>query len=309
MLMRVEPQLELLARLRAAVPVACQSTLSLLVGTVTLPVDQPGCATAVITLANCLLAYGKQISFVRAEFEALLNDASSIVKVLADQMETIQGTPPRSQMESRTSSYPAWSLLLALTEEQQPLCVALGSEIALALLDQGQLNTRFCTQLRRDAQKYGRPTMGHERDIEDLKELGFGRSWLSRYQTIDRQVRRRVELTDPNGPIRPDNANLHNRFDLLARLKWRLDYPNPKHRQGGLDDSHLTPTQFARVASAVRFQVERHDPAGLVVGLSMLTGCSGQVISDSSIDFLDVDSRSKALGDMLPSFECRRMLL
>jgi len=32
--------------------------------------------------------------------------------------------------------------------------------------------------------------------------------------------------------------------------------------------------------------------------------CSGQVISDSSIDFLSVDSRSKALGDMLPSFEC-----
>ena len=37
--------------------------------------------------------------------------------------------------------------------------------------------------------------------------------------------------------------------------------------------------------------------------------CSGQVISDSSIDFLDVDSRSKALGDMLPSFECSLMLL
>ena len=32
--------------------------------------------------------------------------------------------------------------------------------------------------------------------------------------------------------------------------------------------------------------------------------CSGQVISDSSIGFLDVDLRSKALGDMLPSFEC-----
>ena len=32
--------------------------------------------------------------------------------------------------------------------------------------------------------------------------------------------------------------------------------------------------------------------------------CSGQVISDSTIDFSDVDSRSKALGDMLPSFEC-----
>ena len=272
MLMKVQPQLEPLARLRAAVPAACQSTLSLLVGTVTLPVDQPGCATAAIMLANCLLAYSKQISFVRSEFAALLNDASSIVNVVADQLETIQGTPPRGQMESRTSSYPAWSLLLALTEEQQPLRVALGVEIALALLDQGQLSTRFCTQLRRDAKKYGRPTMGQERDVEDLKELGFGRGWLSRYQTIDRQVRRRVELPDPNGPTRPDDANPHNRFDLLARLKWRFDYPNPKHRQGGLDDSHLTPAQFYRVASAVRLQVERHDPAGLVAGLSMLTG-------------------------------------
>ena len=37
--------------------------------------------------------------------------------------------------------------------------------------------------------------------------------------------------------------------------------------------------------------------------------CSGQVISDSLIGFLDVDSRSKALGDRLPSFECSRMLL
>ena len=37
--------------------------------------------------------------------------------------------------------------------------------------------------------------------------------------------------------------------------------------------------------------------------------CSGQVISDSLIDFFDVDSRSKALGDMLPSVECSLMLL
>ena len=37
--------------------------------------------------------------------------------------------------------------------------------------------------------------------------------------------------------------------------------------------------------------------------------CSGQVISDSLISFFDVDSRSKALGDKLPSFECSRMLL
>ena len=37
--------------------------------------------------------------------------------------------------------------------------------------------------------------------------------------------------------------------------------------------------------------------------------CGGQVISDSLIGFVDVDSRSKALGDKLPSFECSLMLL
>ena len=38
-------------------------------------------------------------------------------------------------------------------------------------------------------------------------------------------------------------------------------------------------------------------------------GCGGQVISDSLIGFFDVDSRSKALGDKLPSFECSLTLL
>ena len=37
--------------------------------------------------------------------------------------------------------------------------------------------------------------------------------------------------------------------------------------------------------------------------------CSGQVISDSLIGFVDVDSSSKALGDKLPSFGCSLMLL
>ena len=37
--------------------------------------------------------------------------------------------------------------------------------------------------------------------------------------------------------------------------------------------------------------------------------CGGQVISDSLIGFFDVDSRSKALGDKLPSFECSLTLL
>ena len=37
--------------------------------------------------------------------------------------------------------------------------------------------------------------------------------------------------------------------------------------------------------------------------------CGGQVISDSLMGFFDVDSRSKALGDKLPSFECSLILL
>ena len=51
--------------------------------------------------------------------------------------------------------------------------------------------------------------------------------------------------------------------------------------------------------------------SGLAVSLPFRyhPDCSGQVISDSSIDFFDVDSRSKALGDKLPSFECSLMLL
>ena len=43
--------------------------------------------------------------------------------------------------------------------------------------------------------------------------------------------------------------------------------------------------------------------------LVFLRPCGGQVISDSLIGFFDVDSRSKALGDKLPSFECSLMLL
>lgn len=47
----------------------------------------------------------------------------------------------------------------------------------------------------------------------------------------------------------------------------------------------------------------------LVFHAQAIMTCSGQVISDSLIDFFDVDSRSKALGDRLPNFECSLMLL
>ena len=233
MLMKAHPELEPLQRLRAAVPAACQPTLDLLVGTVTTPMDQPACATAVATLANCLLDYSRDIRHVPPELQALLNDAQIIADAVVEQAQEIQGTPPSGQMDSRNAAYPAWALLISLCHEQQPLRTALGAEIALALLERGQLNTRYCTQLRRDAGKYGRPEPGEDRDIEDLKDLKFGRGWLARYQKIDRQVRRRVELLDPVGPVRPEHANPRSRFDLLARLKWRFEYPDPKHRRAG----------------------------------------------------------------------------
>lgn len=314
MLMRVHPELEPLVRLRSAVPAEYQSTLSLLVGTVTPPVDQPSCADAVVMLASCLLAYSKQIRFFRPEFSARLDDASAIVDIVTDRKESIQGNQPAAPMQSRTAGYPAWALLLDLSGEQHPLRVALGAEIALSLLDRSQLNSRFCTQLRRDSGKYGRPATCQERDIEDLKELGFGRGWLPRYQKIDRQVRRRVELPDPKGPIRPDHANPQNAFELLARLRWKFDYPKPKHRQAGLDDSHLTTGQFYRVASEVRQRVENGDAAGVVIGLSIRTGLTPELImsmplvnSTEPFDILGLDvPRGCLVLDLRALFSSRR---
>src|SRR2546425_9677392 len=270
MLMKVHPGLEPLQRLRAAVPATCHWTLDLLIGTVPMPMDQPACASAVATLANCLIDYAKEIPYVRQEFQVLLDDAKTIADTVTERAEEIQGIPPSGQMDSRYSAYPSWTLLIDLSHEQRPLRTGLGAEVALALLERGQLNTRYCTQLRRDAGKYGRPEPGEDRDIDDLTDLKFGRGWLARYRKIDRQVRRHVELLDPNGPARPEHANPKNRCELLARLKWRFEYPDPKHRQGGLDDSHLPQAQYRRVASAVRDKVEQGDCAAVVQAISML---------------------------------------
>lgn len=270
MLMKVHTELEPLQRLRAAVPATCHLTLDLLIGTVTMPMDQPACATAVATLASCLLSYGKEIRHVRPEFQALLDDVQIIATAVTEKAQEIQGIPPSGQMDSRNTTYSSWALLISLRPEQLPLRIALGAEVALALLERGQLNTPYCTQLRRDAGKYGQPEQREDRDIEDLKDLKFGSGWLARYRKIDRQVRRRVELLDPNGPVRPEHANPKNCFDLLARLKWRFEYPDPKHRQGGLDDSHLSPAQYRRVTSAIRDKVEQGDCAAVVLATSML---------------------------------------
>ena len=104
-------------------------------------------------------------------------------------------------------------------------------------------------------------------------------------------------------------------FDYLGALAVSLAFPLVLVPQLGLIRTGLL---FGLMNAAVAvwtlwlFRHElRHFKAHVAAcALTLLTlGCSGQVISDSSIDFLDVDSRSKALGDMLPSFECRRMLL
>ena len=52
-----------------------------------------------------------------------------------------------------------------------------------------------------------------------------------------------------------------------------------------------------------------HHVTSSVETASAILNCSGQVISDSLIGFLSVDSRSKALGDILPSFECSLVAL
>ena len=62
--------------------------------------------------------------------------------------------------------------------------------------------------------------------------------------------------------------------------------------------------------SRIRFTMEERRIAHAAELFEVLRDpCSGQVISDSKIDFFNVDSRSKALGDKLPSVECSRMLL
>jgi len=50
-------------------------------------------------------------------------------------------------------------------------------------------------------------------------------------------------------------------------------------------------------------------PASPREAIKMLMDCGGQVISDTLIGCCFADSRSKALGDKLPSLECSRVQL
>lgn len=279
MLMTVHPELEPLERLRASLPEACLSTFELLAGSITMPLEQPSCASVMAMLASSLVLYADEIPHLRDEFRALVEDAKMIAEVVTQHASHIQGTPPMAQMAGRVGHFPAFALLMQLNPEQLPLRVAVGAEIALALLRGGQLNEQFCEQLRRDADKYGRPQLGEDQQFQDLADLGFGLRWLAHFNRVDRQVRRQVEQPDPDGPPRPERFNPKNRLDLLVRLKWRFEYPDPKHRQAGLDDSHLLRAQYRRVTLAVRARVARGDSASLVQSLCLITRLTPLLVS------------------------------
>ena len=261
--------LEPVARLRSAIPETCQPMLDQLFGMVPLPPDQPSCATATATLAKCLVDYAETIANSRPFFLEWAGAAQCIHDSVSTHTHQIQGMVPSAPLTGRLAEFPALALLLTLRDEHLPLRVALGAEVARCLLEQTELKQDYCVALRRDTVRYGRPQPGEVRTPEDLAELGFGRGWLVRFHKTDAQVRRRVEL-DEFGPRRPPHAHPHHVLDLLARLRWRLDYPNPKHRQAAIDDSHLPLAHYRRAATMLRTRVEAKDGAAVIQSLELL---------------------------------------
>jgi integrase len=207
--------------------------LDQLLGMVPQPPDQPSCATATATLAKCLVDYAETIANSRPFFLEWAGTAQCIHDSVSTHTQDIQGMVPSAPLTGRLAEFPALALLLTLRDEHLPLRVALGAEVARCLLEQTELKQDYCVALRRDTVRYGRPQPGEVRTPEDLAELGFGRGWLVRFQKTDARVRRRVEL-DELGPRRPPHAHPHHVLDLLARLRWRLDYPNAPVRIGEL---------------------------------------------------------------------------
>lgn len=294
MLMHTRAELEPVERLRATLPDEYLQTFELIIGTVQIPPDQPRCADAVATLFGSLVQYAKGIRHVRAEFRAMAESAQLISEAVIANADYIQGRPPTGQMIGRVSQYAAWALLSELSKEQIPLLTALGAEIAIVTMDSGQVNQRYCENLRRDANKYGRPQNEDKRHVEDLEELKFGRHWLGHFRKVDRQVRRRVELPDPDGPSRPNDVNPAHCLDLLARLRWRFEYPDPKHRQATLDDSHLTKEQFQRVALAIRNRVDLDDSTGIVEAVCLIIRFTPDLAS--SIPIIKTETPFQILG-------------
>jgi hypothetical protein len=277
MLMKITPAAEPLEFVRACIAPQNLLTFDLLVGTISIPIEQPNMGLFIQKLAGSFLLYVQEISYLRDEFQTLVAQVAQVHESLASQCKGAGICQPLGQAKSRMQKYPEIALLELLCDEQTPLKVALGAEVALALLDQSKLNANYCTQLRKDAKKFGRPQGEEERDPADLAELRFGHHWLPRFLKTDREIRRRVELLDPNDPLSASRPDAKHRMDLLARLKWRFDYPHPKHRQASLDDSHLQTEQFCRAAAQTRESLELGASEALIEITAMLTAFSPEI--------------------------------
>lgn len=272
----IDPDLEPMNQMRRLVPAPFETMLHQLVGMVPLPPDQPKIVPAIAALAECLVVFGETIPNPRPFFLDWMGAAQCVCERLKPISHATDSLAGPVTLAGRLSEFPALALLLTLNT-QLPLQIALGAEVARCLLEQTELKKDYCSALRRDADKYGRPQPGEERVVQDLADLGFGRGWLARFHKIDVQVRRRVELDDLD-PHRPAHARPHHILDLLARLRWRIDYPKPKHRQAALDDSHLPIAQFKRAATNLRARIETKDNAALVQSLCLLSGLSPRLL-------------------------------
>jgi len=264
-------------RLRVAISTTAHDTLNLMLGAIDVPADQPFCATAIGNCASAFICYGKTISNVRQSFQLLLTDAEAIAEAVVANRREIEGLTPAAALRGRKSKFVVWSLLSGITADQEPLMIALGAEVAWALLNQSKLNIGFCKKLLHDLKTYGRPGNGIEPDLQDLEELEFGRTWILHFRAVDQQIRRRVELTDPNGPKRKAGVQVAHRLDILNRIRQRFEYPNIKHRQAAIDDSHVTMLQFKAAGQETRSKVEAGSAQASLQSVCVLTELSPEL--------------------------------
>jgi hypothetical protein len=193
--------------------------------------------------------------------------------------------------------------------------VALGAEVVISLIETRQLQTVQCQHLRRDASKYGRPQGHEERTVQDLADQRFGKHWLAHFIKNDRNIRRQIESPDQDGPERPSHARIHHRLDILANLRWRYEYPAPKHRQGVIDDSHLPSPQYRRAATEVRKNVEAGNLVALNQSICLISGLTPPLVnclpianSDAQLNMLGIDIEQGALAlDLSALFPNRKI--
>jgi len=241
-----------------------------------IPADQPHAATVVLTLVDSFLQYSAELGPVKAPYEQLLRLGEELRAAVAEHRTDIQGHPPRSQLDGRRLSYPVWTLAMELTDGHRPLRIALGAEVARALVQRRPMLETYCTKLRRDIPVLGRHASETELALpEDLEALGFGAKWIASFRTTDRLVRRMVSSRPPSGPDAPDDLGT---ADLIRRLSYRFTYPAANDRKGIQHDGCVRPEVLREVARAVRCGVESGCDQSFIHAASMLTGFSSKAV-------------------------------